>query len=127
MKSIIFHDKNELASAMIAGGLSNSLATYVAYMVLPEGVSLAAEFGTKPSNPDRFEIIGAQVGDKSCDRINDALDLAATRDDPHVKIVAAHRTLNKIVFLITCSIGADSPDMLEAAQYMELANKFHKE
>lgn len=126
MKSIIFNDKNEFASSLIAAGLANSLATYIAYMVLPEGMTLAqidsGEF------LGRFEVFGVIVDDH--DKllpIEEALNQLRERDDPHLKVMGTQYSLKRIIFRLTCSLGPDSPDTVEAAQYMELANKFHKE
>lgn len=126
MKSIIFNDKNEFASSLIADGLANSLATYIAYMVLPEGMTLAqldsGEF------LGRFEVFGVIVDDH--DKllpIEEALNQLRERDDPHLKVMGTQYSLKRIIFRLTCSLGPDSPDTVEAAQYMELANKFHKE
>ena len=128
MKSIIFNDKNEFASSLIAAGLANSLATYIAYMVLPEGMTLAADFGSSGEFLGRFEVFGVIVDDH--DKllpIEEALNQLRERDDPHLKVMGTHYSLKRIIFRLTCSLGPDSPDTVAAAQYMELANKFHKE
>ena len=124
IKKIFFTDRENFASEMIAAGLSISLATYVAYMLM-HGNTLAAEFGPSGEFLGRFEIVGHTLAEpKYLEPVIEAVEQASTRDDDHVKIVGAFNTINSVTVRITCSMGPDSPDHVEAAQYMELAKKF---